>query len=367
MDTGGRNTVWTWAFPLAGLLFFALAAWLGTEAIDGLSALGIVYAVMLVAVLVGAVFAAVYHAEMVADYTGEPYGTLVLTVAVTVIELALIVSVMLTGKGSPELPRDTVYAVVMIVCNGLVGVCILVGGLRFREQSFDVTGASIYLAVLIVLATLTLILPNYARALPGPVYSNAQLIFVSTATIALYAVFLYTQTILHTAYFVAGTTEGPQSGKHVSPRAALLSGLLLVVSVVAVVLLAKTFAAMIDHGLTAWGAPKAVAGVLIALLVLLPESMAALQAARRNALQKSLNLALGSSLATIGLTIPAVATVNVVLQKELVLGLEPKETVLLMMTFAASILTFSTGRTNILYGFLHLVIFGTFLFLTFVP
>ncbi len=368
MAISGRSPVWTWVFPVAGLAFYGAAAWIGTETIESAGAIGAAFGALLIAGLIGSVFAAVYHAEAVADHTGEPYGTLVLTVAVTVIELALIVSVMVTGNGGPELPRDTVYAVVMIVCNGLVGVCILVGCLRFREQSFDVTGASIYLAVLIVLATLTLILPNFTRALPGPVYSSSQLAFVSSATIALYLVFLYTQTILHTGYFVskkdmsATDERGPGSG-----TAAVINGLLLIVSVVAVVLLAKTFAAMVDHVLTTWGAPKAVVGVLIALLVLMPEGMAALQAARRNELQKSLNLALGSSLATIGLTIPAVAVVNFILQRELILGLAPKEMVLLMMTFAASILTFGTGRTNILYGFLHLVIFGTFLFLTFVP
>jgi len=368
MELGIRVPVWTWAFPLAGLAFFGIASWLGNDPIEGPGLPGLAVAVLLVAVLIGAVFAAVHHAEAIAAYTGEPYGTLVLTVAVTVIELALIVSVMLMGKEAPELPRDTVYAVVMIVCNGLVGVCILVGCLRFREQSFDVTGASIYLAVLIVLATLTLILPNYARALPGPIYSSSQLVFVSAATIALYGVFLYTQTILHTSYFVSDSDETSADGlARASGARALLSGLLLVVSVVAVVLLAKMFAGMLDQGLVVMGAPRAVIGVLIALLVLMPEGMAALQAARRDELQKSLNLALGSSLATIGLTIPAVAAINVFLQHPLILGVTPKETVLLMMTFAASILTFSTGRTNILYGFLHLVIFGTFLFLTVVP
>jgi Ca2+:H+ antiporter len=366
MQGGERIPVWTWLFPLAGLICFAVTSWISID-LDALDAMGFLITLVLIAALIGSVFAAVHHAEAVAEDTGEPYGTLVLTVAVTVIELALIVSVMLTGKESPELARDTVYAVVMIVCNGLVGVCILFGCLRFREQSFDVTGASIYVAVLIVLATLTLILPNFARALPGPVYSQSQLMFVSAATIALYAVFVYTQTILHTSYFVARPQAGKDSAPMVRSAGTLASGALLVFSVIAVVLLAKKFAAMVDHGLTMWGAPKAVVGVLIALLVLMPEGMAAIQAARRNQLQKSLNLALGSSLATIGLTIPAVAVVNFVLKKSLVLGLEPKEMVLLMMTFAASILTFSTGRTNILYGFLHLVIFGTFLFLTFVP
>lgn len=368
MARGGTDPVWTWGLPLVGLAFFAATYSLGPEAIDGLGVFGIAVTALLIVVLVGAVFAAVHHAEAVAHYTGEPYGTLILTVAVTVIELALIVSVMLTGKDSPELARDTVYAVVMIVCNGLVGLCILFGCLRFREQSFDVTGAGIYLAVLIVLATLTLILPNFARALPGPIYSSTQLIFVSLVTIALYAVFLYTQTIRHTSYFVSpSVADSIDDAPPRSRNAVLFSGLLLMVSVIAVVLLAKKFAGLIDEGLATWGAPHAIVGVIIALLVLMPESMAAVHAARRNQLQKSLNLALGSSLATIGLTIPAVAAVNVLLQKELVLGLDPKEIVLLVMTFAASIITFGTGRTNLLYGFLHLVIFGTFLFLTFVP
>ena len=366
MAAGGRFPVWTVAFPFVGLAVFAVVSWLGAGVAD--DALAVAGAIVLVAVLIGAVFAAVHHAEAVADDTGEPYGTLVLTIAVTVIELALIVSVMLRGTEAPELARDTVYAVVMIVCTGLVGVCILVGCLRFREQSFDVTGASIYLAVLIVLATLTLILPNYALALPGPVYSTSQLVFVSAAAIALYAVFVYTQTIRHRGYFMPA--DGGETDELREPRSSsgtLLSGALLVLSVIAVVLLAKKFAAMIDHALSAWDAPKATAGIVIALLVLLPESMAALAAARRNELQKSLNLALGSSLATIGLTIPGVAIVSLFLHTPLILGLEAKETVLLVTTFAASILTFSTGRTNILYGFLHLVIFGTFLFLTVVP
>jgi Ca2+:H+ antiporter len=366
MAAGGRFPVWTVAFPLAGFAVFALVSWLGADMQSG--GMSLVLAVALIVVLIGSVFAAVHHAEAVAANTGEPYGTLVLTIAVTVIELALIVSVMLRGTEAPELARDTVYAVVMIVCTGLVGVCILVGCLRFREQSFDVTGASIYLAVLIVLATLTLILPNFTRAAPGPVYSTSQLVFISGAAIALYAVFLYTQTIRHRAYFLPANSGKSEADRAPGPWTdTLVNAALLVLAVIAVVLLAKKFAAMIDHVLGAWGAPRATAGVLIALLVLLPESMAALAAARRNELQKSLNLALGSSLATIGLTIPAVAIVNIVLQKQLILGLESKETVLLTTTFAASILTFSTGRTNILYGFLHLVIFGTFLFLTIVP
>lgn len=358
---------WTWLAPILALILYAGASLANGPDALGSSWLGVALTVAFGPILIGAIFAAVHHAEIIADSTGEPYGTLVLTAAVTLIELALIVSIMLSGDGSPELARDTVYSVVMIVCNGLVGACLLAGGLRFREQSFDITSASIYLAVLIVLATLTLILPNYTRAVPGPVYSNSQLLFVSIAAIALYLVFLYTQTIRHTEYFAEA--GDPAAADH--PPAPLLSlflsGILLILSITAVVLLAKKFASLVDRALIEAGAPPTVIGVLIALIILLPEGMAALRAARRDELQRSLNLALGSSLATIGLTIPAVAALNLILQQKLVLGLESKETVLLVMTFAASMLTFGTGKTNILFGFLHLVLFGTFMFLAFVP
>lgn len=363
-----KAPAWSWIFPFAGLALFGLISAFGLRMeLDG-SWLSIVLDASVALVLIGAVFAAVYHSEAIAHFTGEPYGTLILTAAVTVIELALIVSVMLTGESSPSLARDTVYSVVMIVCNGLVGVCILRGGLRFREQSFEVTSVNIYLAVLIVMATITLILPNYAVASPGPVYSDSQLVFISGATVALYGVFLYTQTVRHTAYFVpeSDAANGLPDAPHWR-RVILLNGTLLVVALIAVVLLAKKFATVVDQGISTAGAPQAAVGVIIAFLILLPESMSALQAARRDELQKSLNLALGSSLATIGLTVPAVAAVNIVLQEKLVLGLEPKEIALLVMTFAASMLTLGTGRTNILFGFVHLVIFATFLFLTLVP
>lgn len=364
-----RNVpAWSWIVPLAGLALYGAASVLGLTVELGWSAFNLAFPMLVALALIGAVFASVHHSEAIAHVTGEPYGTLVLTAAVTIIELALIVSVMLTGASTPTLARDTVYSVVMIVCNGLVGVCILLGGLRFREQNFEVTSVNIYLAVLVVIATLTLVLPNYAVSLPGPVYSSSQLTFICLAIVALYGVFLYIQTVRHTDYFVPGeghahnATEQPGLG-----RIFLVNGMLLVLSLTVVVLLAKKSAAVIDQGLGAAGAPLAVAGVLIAFLILLPESMSALQAARRDELQKSLNLALGSSLATIGLTVPAVAAVNIFLQEKLVLGLEAKETVLLLMTFAASMLTLGTGRTNILFGFVHLVIFATFLFLTFVP
>lgn len=355
-----------WGYPLLAVLLFAatLVPSLGVGFTH--SAAGYGFAVVLLVILFGTVFAAVHHAEMIAERIGEPYGTLLLTLSVTVIEVALITTLMLGEKGVPTLARDTVFAVVMIVCNGLVGACILVGGLRYREQGFQITGVNVYLCVLTVLATITLVLPNYTLATPGPVYSKLQLGFVSVVTIILYGVFLYTQAILHRDYFVhetaGGGEHGPQSG-----GALVLSIALLLVSLLAVVLLAKKFSLVVEAGAAAIGAPPAFAGVVVALLILMPESVAALSAARKNDLQKSINLALGSSLATIGLTIPAVAEAAYLLDKTLVLGLESRDTALLAMTMLVSMMTFGTGRTNVLFGLVHLVIFATFLLLVFVP
>src|SRR6202795_1762267 len=353
-----------WIFPALAVALFAGATALGYTFAP--SAAGLVFAAVLLVILFGTVFAAVHHAEVIAERIGEPYGTLLLTLAVTIIEVALIATIMLGEKEVPTLARDTVFAVVMIVCNGLVGICILTGSLRFREQDVQVTGSSLYLSVLIVLATITLIMPNYTLTTPGPIYSAVQLGFVSVVTVILYGVFLYTQTILHRNYFINKAAGNVNNGAHASNRIAL-SILLLLVSLLAVVLLAKKFSLVVDAGAALIGAPPAFAGVLVALLILLPESVAAIAAAHKNDLQKSVNLALGSSLATIGLTIPAVAITAYALDKQLVLGLSPQEMVLLVLTFILSMLTFGTGRTNILFGLVHIVVFVVFVFLVFVP
>jgi Ca2+:H+ antiporter len=354
-----------WIFPALAVLLFAAATGLGISFTP--SAAGLVFAAVLLIILFGTVFAAVHHAEVIAERIGEPYGTLLLTLAVTIIEVALIATIMLGEKPVPTLARDTVFAVVMIVCNALVGICILAGGLRYREQDVQVTGSNLYLSVLIVLATITLIMPNYTLTTPGPVYSAAQLGFVSVVTLILYGVFLYTQTIRHRDYFISETAGTADDGTHGSNRTFLLSILLLLVSLLAVVLLAKKFSLVVDAGAALIGAPPAFAGILVALLILLPESVAAISAARKNDLQKSINLALGSSLATIGLTIPAVAVAAYALDKQLVLGLNIQDMVLLVLTFFLSMLTFGTGRTNILFGLVHLVVFAVFVFLVFVP
>jgi Ca2+:H+ antiporter len=354
-----------WVFPALAVSFFAADTALGVSFTPSVA--GLAFAVVLLAILFGTVFAAVHHAEAIAERIGEPYGTLLLTLAVTIIEVALIATIMLGEKAVPTLARDTVFAVVMIVCNGLVGICILTGGLRYREQDVQVSGSSVYLSVLIVLATITLILPNYTLTTPGPFYSVAQLGFVSIVTVVLYGVFLYTQTIRHRDYFIGDATGKANDGPSTSNRMLALSIALLVVSLLAVVLLAKKFSLVVDFAAASIGAPPAFAGVLVALLILLPESLAAVAAAHRNDLQKSINLALGSSIATIGLTVPSVSIVAYALDKQLVLGLNAQEVVLLVLTFILSMLTFVTGRTNILFGLVHLVVFAVFVFLVFVP
>ncbi len=365
MSVHGAMPRSAWVFPALAVLFFAPDTASGVSFIPSVA--GLAFAVALLAILFGTVFAAVHHAEAIAERIGEPYGTLLLTLAVTIIEVALIATIMLGEKAVPTLARDTVFAVVMIVCNGLVGICILTGGLRYHEQDVQVSGSNLYLSVLIVLATITLILPNYTLTAPGPVYSAAQLGFVSVVTVLLYGVFLYTQTIRHRDYFIGDAAGKANDGPRTSNRMLVASIALLAVSLLAVVLLAKKFSLVVDFAAASIGAPPAFAGVLVALLILLPESLAAVAAARRNDLQKSINLALGSSIATIGLTVPSVAIVAYALDKQLVLGLSPQEVVLLVLTFLLSMLTFVTGRTNILFGLVHLVVFAVFVFLVFVP
>src|SRR5580692_5716254 len=244
MSAHGPMPKSSWIFPALSVLLFAGATALGYTFTP--SAAGLVFAAVLLVILFGTVFAAVHHAEVIAERIGEPYGTLLLTLAVTIIEVALIATIMLGEKPVPTLARDTVFAVVMIVCNALVGVCILAGGLRYREQDVQVTGSNLYLSVLIVLATITLILPNYTLTTPGPVYSATQLGFVSVVTVLLYGVFLYTQTVRHRSYFVSEAAGAGDDGMPVSNRVLALSMVLLLVSLLAVVLLAKKFSLVVD-------------------------------------------------------------------------------------------------------------------------
>jgi len=352
---------WTLAVPVAAAALLAVALALPGSA---------VMLWLCVPALIGAVLAAVHHAEVVAHRVGEPFGTLVLAVAVTVIEVALIVSVMLSGGVSKAaLPRDTIFAAVMIICNGVVGVCLLLGGLRHHEQSFHLEAANSSLAVLIALSTLSLVLPSFTISSPGASYTVAQLSFAAVVSLVLWAVFLFFQTVSHRDYFLPSGSAADQSAHAAPPslRQTWASFGLLLLALVVVVGLAKVLSPSIERAVKAAGAPEAVIGIAIALLVLLPETWAAVRAARANRLQTSLNLALGSALASIGLTIPAVALASVQLDLPLALGLAPKDLVLLTLTFLVSSITLVSGRTTMMQGAVHLVVFATFLFLALVP
>jgi Ca2+:H+ antiporter len=354
-----RTPWWAWAWPLLAAVLLGLQL---------LWHIGGWFAALEAFALISAVFAAVYHAEVIAHRVGEPFGSLVLAIAVTIIEVALIVSVMITG--GPEtsaLARDTVFAAVMIVCSGIVGLCLLAGGMRHREQVFQLQGANAALSVLIALTTLTLVVPNVTSTTPGPTFSEAQLAFAATVSLVLYCAFLFVQTVRHRDYFLAAAGGEESHADPPSNRTALASVALLLLALVSVVGLAKALTPILEQGIQRAGAPKSVVGIVIATLVLLPEGLASYRAARANRLQTSINLALGSALASIGLTIPAVAVVSIWMHNPLTLGLMPKEIVLLVVTLLVSVLTLGTGRTTVLQGIVHLVLFAAFIFLSIFP
>jgi Ca2+:H+ antiporter len=291
-------------------------------------------------------------------------------VAVTIIEASLILSMMLAaGDDMATLPRDTIYAAVMIICTGVVGVCVLVGGLAHHEQSFRVEGAGAGLAALIVMSALTLVLPVFTTSTPDGTYSTMQLGFVAVASALLWAIFVFVQTVRHRDYFipVIGAYDLDVHAVPPTTRAAWASFALLFVALVAVVGLAKLLSPTIEHGVAAAGAPRAVVGIVIAMLVLLPETWAAVRAARANRLQTSMNLAVGSALASIGLTVPVVVLATIAFSLPLVLGLEAKDLALLAVTFLVSSVTLGSGRTHMMQGAVHLVMFAAFLFLALFP
>ncbi|MGH8613897.1 MAG: calcium:proton antiporter [Gammaproteobacteria bacterium] len=352
--------LWTIVAPILAWLLFA-----GTKL-----GYGGAYLPLVAAGLIGAVLSAVHHAEVVAHRAGEPFGTLVLAVAITVIEVALIVSLMLAGgPAATALARDTVFAAVMIILNGIVGLCLLMGGVRFREQAFGLHGVSASLATLAAIVVLTLILPNYTVSDPGPIYIPSQLAFIALVSLVLYGTFVFVQAVRHRDYFLPAEALNNEDVHAPAPtaRAASLSALLLLACLGAVVLLAKVLAPAIENGVAAVGAPKALVGVIIAGVVLLPEGLAALRAARADRLQTSLNLALGSALASIGLTIPAVAVVSLATGLTLTLGINTKSSVLLLLSLFVTSLSLGTGRTTVLQGVVLLVIFAVYLFTTIVP
>ncbi|KPH57527.1 MULTISPECIES: calcium:proton antiporter [Novosphingobium] len=355
-------------FPCFGLAPWAIAVpFLAVAAIALGKPSNVLMAASLAVVLGGAIMSAVYHAEAIAHRVGEPFGTLILAFAVTVIETSLIVSIMLSeGNGAQALARDTVIAAVMITINGIVGVCLLLGGGRHHEQGYTQSGVNHGLAILATLSVLTLVMPNYTTSQVGPFYNEKQLIFVGVVSLMLYGTFVVAQTIRHRDHFLY-PEESDDGHEKVPVNKALAAGVMLLVALVAVVMLAKALSPSIEAGVAAMGAPHATVGIIIAALVLAPESLAALGAARANRVQTSLNLAIGSALATIGLTIPAVAVASMWMGLDLELGLSIKSTVLLALTLLVATLTLSTGRTTLVQGMVHLVIFATYLFTTLVP
>ncbi len=343
-------------------------------------------------VVLWSVFAAVRHADGLAEALGEPYGTLILTISVICIEVAMISAVMFHGDANPELARDTMMAVMMIVLNFMVGVSLLIGGLRYREQEYNLRGTRAFLSVLITLSTVSLILPRFTISTPDPSLTNRQAVLFSLVTIALYGAFLAIQTIRHKGYFLDAPTAGVAAemahdahgdgarghGEHAhgahghsahahEARSLLFHVVFLILTLVPIVLLAKKLAILIDDGIATLHAPLALGGVLVAALVLAPEGLAAFHAASVNHLQRAMNICFGSALATISLTVPAVVAVSILRDRHIILGLDPTEMVLLVLTLVLSLITFSGPRTNILQGAVHFVVFVIYLILIFDP
>jgi len=354
-------SLWHKAIPI-----LALALLVATMALPAGPLLTAASSLMLLA----AVIAAVHHAEVVAHRVGEPYGTLVLALAITAIEVALIVSMMMTsGAAKAALARDTIYATVMIISSGVIGICVLLGGLRHREQSFRIEGAGPALAALTALATLVLIMPVFTTSAPGSSYSTTQLIFVGASSLLVWCAFVFFQTVRHRDYFLPAT-EASNEAVHAPPPSTTESWIsfgLLSIALVAVVGLAKVISPAIERAVADAGAPAAVVGIIIAMVVLLPESVSAIRSALANRLQTSMNLAFGSALASIGLTIPVVVAVAVLLDLPLVLGLQPKDMVLLVLSLVVCSIGLGNGRTNMMQGAVQVVIFAAFLFLSLVP
>src|SRR4051795_1298973 len=356
---GVRIWHWTRLVPLLAIVAL-VATWSGKPPTVVLVVVGLL--------LAGAVLAAVDHAEVVAHRVGEPFGSLILAVCVTVIEVGLIVMLMTHGgDDTATLARDTVFAAAMIACNGIFGMSLLIGALRRGVASFNAEGTATMLATVATLATLTLVLPTFTTSRPGPEFSGQQLAFAGVMSLALYVLFVIVQTVRHRDYFVP---DGGGAEEHAAPRSdreVLLSLGLLVVALVAVVGLAKVESPAIEDAVDAIDAPQSAVGVVIALLVLLPEFMAAVRNARRDRVQISFNLALGSAIASIGLTIPAIALASIWLEGPLVLGLGATQLVLLAITVVVGALTVLPGRATIQEGGVHLVLFAAFVFLAVRP
>lgn len=359
------------SLPLWSILSPVLA-WLAYFFMGGQT--GTISIIILSLVLIAGVLAAVHHAEVVAHRVGEPFGTIILALAVTIIEVSLIVSLMSSGgEKTAALARDTVFAAIMIILTFIIGICILLGGAKFKEQFITKHAATSALVALTAILVLTLVLPNYTVSQRGPQYTMSQLIFVAIVCLVLYFGFILIQSVRHRDYFLPKDENGnlSEDGEiHASPpsnKTTFASLVLLLACLGAVVFLAKMLSPSIEAGVEAIGAPPSLVGIIIAMVVLLPECIAAVQAARRDRLQTSMNLALGSALASIGLTIPAVAIYTMISGVPVLLGIDTTSVVLLMLSIFTVMLSLVTGKTNVLYGLVLLTIFAAYLFLTIFP
>jgi Ca2+:H+ antiporter len=324
--------------------------------------------VWLFAVVLGSCLCVVRHADGVAEKLGEPFGTLILTLSVTTIEVLSISAVMLHGANNPSLVRDTLFSVVMVILGGMAGVCLLIGGWRHREQHYNLQGANSYLGVIIPLTVLSLTLPNFTRTTEGPTLSAAQQIFLMLVCAGLYCAFLALQTGRHRGYFVAGAggRGEPKAAAHAHTSHSMAwHGVLLVAYMLPIAILAEELARPIDYLIETLHVPAALGGVVIAIIVATPEAIGAVRAALANQLQLSVNIFLGSVLSTIGLTVPVMLIISHITGKALFLGLSGANDVLLLLMLAVSIVTFASGRTNILQGAVHLVLFCAFVLLLF--
>ncbi|MDO4640802.1 MAG: ionic transporter y4hA [Neisseria sp.] len=349
--------LWSMALPLLawGLYFIGIKGNVWLEIGGG-------------ALLIGSVLSAVHHAEVVAHKVGEPFGTIILALAITIIEVALIVSLMVAGgDNAASLARDTVFAAIMLILNGILGLCLMIGGMKHHEQFFGKKSVSTALVTLISILALTLVLPNFTSSTDGPTYNPAQMMFVAIASLVLYGSFIMMQTVRHRDYFLADDDDQHQHAEPPSTKVALISLTFLIICLGIVVLLAKALSPVIEGLVAAAGAPETLVGVIIAAVVLLPEGLAAVTAARRNRLQTSINLALGSALASIGLTIPAVIIVCLIYNIDLLLGLDLKSMLLLALSTFIVMISLNQGRTNMLYGIVLLVNLAAYIFTVIIP
>jgi Ca2+:H+ antiporter len=377
-DADEKNTKGFWALIrsefalIIGLGTVVFFFWIGNQMVESITYPFRLAAILLwlFAVILWSAISVVRHADCLAIKFGEPYGTLILTLSAISIEVVMISTAMLHGANDPTLARDAMFAVVMIALGGLVGLSLLLGGLRHREQHYNLQGVNAYLNAIMALAVLGLILPNFTTSTNGPTFSSVQGIFLVVMSVTLYGIFLLIQTIRHKQYFMESqdVVPGPGSGHH-QPRirSTPYHVAMLLVYLVTVVMLAEKFAIPLDNSIERFGMPQAFGGAIIAALVLAPEGLGALHAALNNHLQRSVNILLGSVLATIGLTIPAVLTIGLITKRQVTLGVQGGNLPLLLLTLAASVVTFTSGKTNVLQGCIHLLLFAAFVLLIFAP